>query len=926
MVEREVELETVQRLLVGARAGSGRAVVFEGPAGIGKSSLLAAARAAAADLRVLSSRGGELEHELPFGIVRQLLEAVVVASHAGEREALLAGAAALAKPVLLAADPAAGAEPSFSALHGLYWLTINLADTQPLLIAVDDAHLADVASLRWLVYLARRLAGVPLALVVAARPAEPGPVRELLDELLVIPEVEVLQPDELSERAIALLATQLLAADPDPSFVTACRRATGGNPFLLSELFGELERRGIAPLRENAGLVAQVSSQGVDRAVRARLRRLPRGCTALARAVAVLGDPAEPVLAGQLAGLDDDEASHAADALSDAVIFEPDRLAFVHPLVRASVYSELSSQERARHHRRAAGLLTDAGATTDRIAVHLLVAHPGGDATTVRTLRRAAEDAVGRGASEVAITYLQRALAEAASPELEPTIVYEMGRAALSAGQLETAIEQLRRAARELADSRVLAEAANALGSALFLANRPEDAMTDLTTVINALPERDREQGLRLQATRWAGARGSVAGWRRLEATGERFTVTSRTPRTTGERLFTAIAAYDAVRMRTATEARELALQALAGGELLEDPGPESGGFWIAPVVLVGAHADDDAAAVSTEVIEWAKQHGSLPAFSMAAHVRAYVSLRRGLLVDAEADAMSALEHPDLPGFPPYGYLALVNVLLARGKLTEAGEVLEQAPLEPASRSNFFIRYLQTRARLRADSRHFDDALGDLFACGRFEREWEIRTPALSTWRADAAQLLASLGRQQEALALAREEVERCRAFGAPAPLGGALRTAGLIEAGDSGIELLEQAVAQLQPSPARLERALALIELGAATRRAGRRADAREPLREALDIASACGADTVAVRAHEELVTAGARPRRDPFESRSNLTASELRVARMASEGMTNREVAQALFLTENTIETHLRSVFRKLDIRSRSQLARAL
>jgi hypothetical protein len=105
---------------------------------------------------------------------------------------------------------------------------------------VDDTHLADVASLRWLVYLARRLAGVPLALVLATRAAEPGPVQELLDELLVIPEVEVLQPGGLSEQAIAMLAAQLLSAEPDPSFVAACGRATGGNPFLLLELFGEL--------------------------------------------------------------------------------------------------------------------------------------------------------------------------------------------------------------------------------------------------------------------------------------------------------------------------------------------------------------------------------------------------------------------------------------------------------------------------------------------------------------------------------------------------------------------------------------------------------------------------------------------------------------------------------------------------------------
>jgi DNA-binding CsgD family transcriptional regulator len=924
LVERELELETVERLLAGARAGSGGGLVFEGPAGIGKSSLLAATRTAAgAELRVLSARGGELERELPFGIVRQLLEPVVVAYDAEEREALLAGAAALAKPVF-AVDPEAGAEPSFSSLHGLYWLTINLADVQPLLVAVDDTHLADVASLRWLVYLARRLAGVPLALVLATRAAEPGPVQELLDELLVIPEVEVLQPGGLSEQAIAMLAAHLLSAEPDRSFVAACRRATGGNPFLLLELFGELKRRGIAPSPENAGLTSQLSSQGVGRAVRARLRRLPKECASLARAIAVLGDPAEPTHAAQLAGLDDEAASGAAEALADAVIFEPGRLAFVHPLVRSSVYSELSAQERARAHQRAARLLTSAEETPDRIAAHLLATHPSGDAETVHTLRKAAHGARNRGAPDVAVTYLQRALAEPPSIELEPVLVHELGTAALSAGKLELAIEKLRQATRKLAEGRLRAEAASALGSALFLADRPEEAMTDLTALISALPESEHEQGLRLQATRWAAVRGgSVAVWRRLQQSGERFVVTSGTPRTIGERLHVAAAAYEAARTGTADDARELALQALADGRLLDDPGPESGAFWIAPSVLFFAYADDDAARVSTDVIEWAKQHGSLPAFSMAAQLRAYASVRRGLLAEAEADAASTLEQQPAPQ-TLYARVALVNVLLARGKTTEAGDVFAQVRPEPAATGQ--IRYLQTRARIRAASHRPEDALDDLFACGRLEREWEIRTPAFATWRTDAAPLLASGDRLDEARALAREELERCRAFGAQAPLGASLRTLGLLERGDTGIELLEEAVAHLERSPARLEHALALVELGAAIRRAGRRADAREPLRKALELARVSGAKVVATRAHDELVSAGARPRRDPTESRSNLTASELRVARLASEGMTNREIAQALFLTENTIETHLRSVFRKLEIGSRSQLARAL
>ena len=393
LVERELEFETVEQLLAGARAGSGGAVVFEGQAGIGKSSLLAAARTAAAgDFRVLSARGGELERELPFGIVRQLLEPVL-ASDPAEREPLLAGAAALLSPSSRRRSGDEERGDVFGVARAL------LADGQSgqLSTRARDRRrrtLGGYDSLRWLIYLARRLAGVPLALVLATRSTDPGPVQELHDDLLMIPEVAVLEPGGLSEEAITLLAVQSLSAEPDPIFIAACQRATGGNPFLLLELFGELERRGIAPTRENASLAGQVSSQGVGRAVRSRLRRLPPGHIALARAIAVLGESAEPNLAAQLAGLDDDEASRAGDALALAAILDRARpFAFIHPLVRSSIYSELSARERAQSHARAARMLSEAGEAADRIAVHLLATDPSGDPETVNTLREAARGA-----------------------------------------------------------------------------------------------------------------------------------------------------------------------------------------------------------------------------------------------------------------------------------------------------------------------------------------------------------------------------------------------------------------------------------------------------------------------------------------------------------------------------------------------------
>jgi DNA-binding CsgD family transcriptional regulator len=253
------------------------------------------------------------------------------------------------------------------------------------------------------------------------------------------------------------------------------------------------------------------------------------------------------------------------------------------------------------------------------------------------------------------------------------------------------------------------------------------------------------------------------------------------------------------------------------------------------------------------------------------------------------------------------GALALVEIALVQEDVDRAEQLwrayeLDEDPL--TARAAVATR--QVRARLMAA--RGEDALAELYACGEHERAWGIRNPTHSTWRSDAVRLGAT--------ELVEPDLERARAFGDPRALGIALRAAGRTQ----------EAIDVLRESPARLELALALHDHGAALRRRGHRVAAREPLAEAIGFATALHATTLAAKAHDELVGAGARPRRDPIASRTHLTASETRVARMAADGMTNRAIAQALFLTEKTIEVHLTSTYRKLDIRSRSQLPRAL
>jgi DNA-binding NarL/FixJ family response regulator len=193
-------------------------------------------------------------------------------------------------------------------------------------------------------------------------------------------------------------------------------------------------------------------------------------------------------------------------------------------------------------------------------------------------------------------------------------------------------------------------------------------------------------------------------------------------------------------------------------------------------------------------------------------------------------------------------------------------------------------------------------------------------------WRSHLALALLGLGRRDEALELVREEVELARDWGSPRPIGVALRVRGLAEGGAEGIEMLRESVAVLEGSSARLELARSLVELGAALRRSNQGAEARELLREGLDFAIRSGARPLVERAEQELAATGARPRRLLLSGVESLTASERRVARFAAEGLSNKDIAQALFVTTKTVEVHLGNVYRKLGIGSRTELPQAL
>jgi len=299
LLERDGPLAAIEELIESAVRREGSVVAVEAAAGLGKSALLALARdrAAARGLTVASARGADLERDFPFGIVRQLLERLVAREDWRAGRDLFDGAAALASPLLGAPHERVSSEPSGArslespgaAMHGLYWLAVNLAERGPMLLCVDDAHWGDTASLRWLHYLARRLEGLPVALAVASRPGEAGPDSDVLGVIAAEPITRLVRLEALSEEASALFVGRALGVPADEQFCAACHAVSGGNPFLLGELTGTLAREGIEPTGASASLVREFVPESVTRSLALRLGRLPDVAGALARAVAILG-------------------------------------------------------------------------------------------------------------------------------------------------------------------------------------------------------------------------------------------------------------------------------------------------------------------------------------------------------------------------------------------------------------------------------------------------------------------------------------------------------------------------------------------------------------------------------------------------------------------------------------------------------------
>ncbi len=921
--EREREIAAINGLIADAAAGAGRLALVEGVAGIGKSRLVGEAQALAgsAGFLVLSARGGELEQPFPFGVVRQLFERALTDPQIRER--WLSGAAGAAATVFGSVDETPDdSRVSFAALHGLYWLAVNASVERPLLLAVDDLQWCDGSSLRFLDYLTRRLDQLPVLVIAAARLGEATPQvsNGALSWHLVADSASTrIRPSALSHEAVIGLVEEQLGRSSDSAFVNECQRATTGNPLLLHELLRALRVEGVSPAAANTRQIREIGPTAVRRTVLLRLARLSADALAVARAVAVADHQADGAVVAALAGIDEAAVSAATRALVSAEILCPDRpTGFVHPLVRDAVYHDLSPTERDEQHARAAKLLWDAGVPSEQVAGHLLLVSPPGDEWVADVLIRAGRAAVHRGAEDSAVAYLTRALLEPLPAQPRAEVLFELGTAESLVNERVSSVEHLRAAVASLADPARRGAACQMLARTLLITGPFDEAVSAAKAGAAELAPEEDDLRQALESVELFpvayGAPGPEAAQQLVRA---RAGVSGDGA---GARMLAAVVAMHwALTGGSSAECVSLARSALRDGQLIAtDPALMTG---VAVTVLGMADCDDAVSAIERAGAQ-AHRSGSMFALSGQHVLLGWIWLTRGELVEAEqtlrlADQEDPPVSADSPTNTGYARAVLSHVLVERGDLGGARSVLgSRGPTNPAVES----LWRRGEAELLLAEGRFEaaDQAADAYAAVQGAA---VVNPSWVPWRSLKARALHGLGRSDEAIELLEQELVHARQWGAPGALARTLRELGTAM-GQDGLDLLAEAVEVTEGSASRLEHAKALAALGVTLRRARRPADAREPLRRALELATLCGAAGLAAQALAELGICGGRPRRTKLTGVASLTPSERRVADLAAAGGSNHDIAQTLFVTPKTVEVHLSSTYRKLQIPGRAGL----
>lgn len=890
----------LERLLVTARGGHGAVLVLHGDPGVGKSALLEYAAGAGEDFRVLRTAGVEGEMELDYAALQQLCSPIldfIERLPDPQRDAL---------DVAFGLNTGQAPSPFLVGLAALGLLS-EAAEDQPLLCIVDDAQWLDGASARALTFVASRLLAERMVLTFATR--------DVGDTLARFPQFSI---EPLGRRDARALLESALAARLDESILEQIVAETGGNPLAILEL-----PRGLTPaqLAGGFGLPAALPlSSGIEQSFRRRLARLPHDARLLLLLAAAepVGDAALLLDAARQLGI-----SQAAvqEVESEGLLTLDGTVVFRHPLVRSAVYGSAEPSER-RHVHHALAQATDPVIDPDRRAWHRGQAASMPDEEVAAELELSAARAQARGGLAAAAAFLERAVTLTPAPAERARRALIAAQTKVRAGALEDALALLSATEIGLPDELDRARVELLRAQIAFVSNHGNDAARMLLEAARRLtplaPAMARETYLEaLSAAMFAG---------RLAAPGSSaLDVALAAKAAPGRPVLVGLELWLEGITMLFTDGYAAAVPVLreahAGFDGADMPADEQVRWkWLATVLSVHLWEDARWQAIAESHVRIARDSGALGELPLALSQRVYGHLFAGELRTASAlvDEIQAANEATGSNLTPYGAIGLAAL---RGREPEAIALIDETRKDVTRRGegiglsvldwaqavlyNGLGRYEEARAAaLRVVEYPLDLSTSNWGMVELIEAAVRAGTPELA---ADARSRLA----------------EMAKVSGTDWALGVAARAEALFAADPHAEELYADAVERLGRTRIVVDLARAHLLYGEWLRRRRRRLDARRQLRSAYDLFSDFGMEAFAERARVELEATGEHARKRTVETLDQLTPQETQIALLVAQGNTNREIAAQLFISPSTVEYHLRKVFRKLAVKSRTQLA---
>lgn len=902
LIGRRAECEVIDQLVEVVCAGESRALVIHGEAGVGKSALLDYLAERASDCRVARAAGVQSEMELAFAALHQLCGPMLGRLERlpePQRDALQTAFGIIAGP------------PPDRFLIGLAVLGLlsEVADEQPLFCLIDDEQWLDQASAQVLAFVARRLEAESVGLIFAAR----VPGRDLAD----LPRLVVRGLADADARA---LLDAVLTGPLDARVRDQIVAETRGNPLALVELpLG----RSAQQLAGGFGLLAAVRLSGsIEENFRQRISAMPeptRNLLLLAAAEPT-GDPA---LIWSAAARLEIGADAAAPAVDEGVVEFDSRVRFRHPLGRSAAYHSSSLQQRQRVHR-ALAEVTDPLSDPDRRAWHLARAATGPDENVATELLRSAGRAQARGGVAAAAAFLERATVLTLDPVQRAQRALDAAAAKAQAGAFDAALDLI-----DLAEAGPLSDLQHARvdlvrAQLAFVTNRGSDAPLLLLKAAKRLEPIDAALS---RATYLEALSAAMFAARLASGCGilDVARAAAALPRPANPRLSDLL--LDGLTARFTdgyAPGLELLRRAIGAARPRTSSDDDLRCLWLAGIAALHVWDDDSWDVLSARHVALARAAGALTELPLALSSRAVMLLAAGELTTAESLIHEAETVTEATGdrVAPHGALGLAAF---RGRRAEAAALIEATERDVIRRGEGVGLTIAEWAQAV-----LSNGVGDYqtaWAAARRAAEHSADI-GVSAWAAvELVEAAVRSGRSEAAADALHRLSEMTSASGTDWALGVEARSRALLSVGAEAERLYQQAIDWLGRTRMRAELARAHLLYGEWLRRQRRRIDARAQLRIAHGMLDAIGMEAFAERARRELQATGETARkRTAAVIGEQLTAQETQIARLAREGLSNSEIGARLFISARTVQYHLRKVFAKTGISSRSQLDRVL